>query len=84
MAAQGIGEFDCSAEDWTAYCERFQQYFTARDIDNEAKKRAMLPSDCGALTYQVILNLVAPEKPADKPLQKSKNSSKTIIPLHRQ
>ena len=26
----------------------------------------MLPSDCGALTYQVILNLVAPEKPADK------------------
>ena len=66
MAGQGIGKFDRSAEDWTAYCERFQHYFAARDIDNEAKKRAMLLSGCGASTYQVICNLVAPEKHADK------------------
>ena len=67
MATHGhIGEFDRRAEDWTAYCERLEQYFLANDVADGAKQRAVLLSVCGAGTYQLIRNLVAPDKPTDK------------------
>ena len=61
-----MGEFDQSKETWVAYAERMEQYFTANDIADPAKQRAVLLSACGATTYQLIRNLVAPGKPADK------------------
>ena len=61
-----IGEFDSNCEDWTSYTERLTQYFVANDVDNAAKKRAILLSICGASTYQLIRNLVAPAKPSEK------------------
>ena len=59
-----ISEYDNSKEDWTSYTERLQEYFTA--IEAQVKKRAILLSVCGAKTYQLIKNLIAPEKPTDK------------------
>ena len=33
MAVHGsLGQFNDAAEDWTSYCERLVEYFTAKDI----------------------------------------------------
>ena len=67
MATHGnIGEYDPQKEDWTSYSERLTEYFTANDVDDAAKKRAILLSVVGASTYQLIRNLVAPRKPTEK------------------
>ena len=67
MATHGnVGEFNRGVEDWQAYCERLEQYFLANDVKDVAKKRAILLSVCGAATYQLIRNLVAPDKPTSK------------------
>ena len=62
-----IGEFNPEREDWISYTERVIQYFIANGIREEGDtRRAILLSSCGAQTYQLIRNLVAPEKPTDK------------------
>ena len=67
MATHGnIGEYDPQREDWTSYSERLTEYFTANNVDDAAKKRAILLSVVGASTYQLIRNLVAPRKPTEK------------------
>ena len=48
------------------YTERLVQYFVANSISKEGNTRAILLSSCGASTYQLIRNLVAPSKPIDK------------------
>ena len=60
-----FGTFDSSQEHWCSYTERLQQYFTANDVRTAEKQRAILLSGCGASTYQLIRNLVAPAKPVD-------------------
>ena len=65
MARHGnIGEFDVH-RDWTSYSERLLEYFTANEVEGAAKKRAILLSVVGAPTYQLIRNLVAPNKPTE-------------------
>ena len=67
MATHGsIGEFDPDREDWTSYTERLEQYFTANDMKDAGKQRAILLSVCGPKSYQLIRNLVAPNKPTEK------------------
>ena len=67
MATHGsIGEFDPDREDWTSYTERLEQYFTANDVKDAGKQRAILLSVCGPTSYQLIRNLVAPNKPTEK------------------
>ena len=61
-----ISEFEGAREDWTSYTERLQQYFTANEVTDAGKQRAILLSVCGAPTYQLIRNLVAPQKPNEK------------------
>ena len=62
-----VGEFNSDQEDWVSYTERLTQYFIANGIAEEGDKcRAILLSSCGAPTYQLIRNLVAPGKPTDK------------------
>ena len=68
MATHGtVGEFNSTREDWVSCIERLDQYFVANGISEEGnKQRAILLSCCGAATYQLIRNLVAPNKPTDK------------------
>ena len=61
-----IGEYVHEREDWSAYCERLEQYFAANDVVDAGKQRAILLSSCGPETYQLIRNLSAPEKPTEK------------------
>ena len=60
-----IGEFDSTREDWCSYIERLQQYFSANDVTDVTKQRAILLSVCGPSTYKLMRNLVAPSKPSD-------------------
>jgi len=69
MATHGnVGEFNPDREDWVSYTKRLVQYFAANGISEEEgdKRRAILLSSCGAATYQLIQNLVAPSKLTDK------------------
>ena len=70
MAMHGIiGEFKPSQEDWQSYVERLDQYFTANDVAAPGKRRAILLSSVGPVTYRLIRNLLAPDKPTDKTLK---------------
>ena len=67
MATHGsIGPFEPKEEDWTSYTERLEQYFTANDVEDAGKQRAILLSVCGAATYKLIRSLLHPEKPTSK------------------
>ena len=76
-----IGEFNPDHEDWVSYTERLTQYFIANGIEAEGdKRRAILLSSCGAPTYQLIRNLVAPGNPTDKTF----SQIVTLVPDHHQ
>lgn len=52
MATYGkIGEFKELEESWTQYIERLEQYFSANDVEDPGKKRAILLSVCGSKMY---------------------------------
>ena len=81
MANHGnIGEYDPQTKDWTSYSERLKEYFTANDVEAAAKKQAILLSVVGASTYQLIRNLVAPQKPTEKGF----NDLVTLVQEHYQ
>ena len=66
MAHHGhIEEFAGNADDWTAYAERLEHYFTANEVTASEKKRAILLSCCGSNTYKLIRNLLSPGKVTD-------------------
>lgn len=53
-------------EDWEQYIARMKHYFSANDIDDANKQKAILLSACGASTYKLMCDLFAPAKPGDK------------------
>ena len=61
-----VGEYDSEREQWPAYDERLEFYFAANDVNSPEKQRAVLLSSCGPSTFQLIRNLVAPDKPSSK------------------
>ena len=71
MATYGkIGEFKESEESWTQYVERLEQYFLANEVDDVAKRRAILLSVCGSKTYALARDLLQPARPAEKTFKK--------------
>jgi len=63
MATFGTSEFVEVNEDWTEYEERLGHFFLANGITEEAKKRSIPLSVCGAKTYRLIRNLATLRKP---------------------
>ena len=66
-----VEAFDESVETWEHYTERLGQYFVANGIgdekdDEKARRRAILLSVCGAKTYKLMSDLLAPTKPSEK------------------
>ena len=66
MALIGKVEEFQENDNWIEYTERLEHYFTANEITDAGKKRAVLLSSCRAKTYKLIRNLVPPGKPTDK------------------
>ena len=67
MATLGkVDEFNASKEEWPQYEERLTHFFQANDIDDAGKKRAVLLSVVGPVTYKLLRNLLAPAKPGEK------------------
>ena len=60
-----LREFNPAVEDWISYAERLEFHFAANEVKEADKQRAILFSVCGAATYKLIKNLLAPAKPAD-------------------
>ena len=71
MATYGkIGEFKESEESWTQYVERLEQYFLANEVEDVAKRRALLLSVCGSKTYALARGLLQPAKTAETTFKK--------------
>ena len=67
MAVHGtLSVYDSTAEPWTIYVERLNQYFIANDVEDSSKKRAILLAVCGSKTFQLIRSLTE-EDPTSKP-----------------
>ena len=60
-----IDAFEESAEDWSTYIERVDQYFIANDVNGDKKVPTLL-SLMGSKTYSLLRSLTAPAKPSAK------------------
>ncbi len=64
MATQGkFAEYNPGKEDWKSYIEGMQMFFTANDVKDAGKQRAILLSSCGPSTYRQIKDVLSPEAP---------------------
>ena len=61
-----VEEYDSEREQWPAYAERLEFYFATNDVNSPEKQRTILLSSCGPSTFQLIRNLVAPNKLSSK------------------
>ena len=68
MATHGHLSEYTSAEDWASRTEKMNQYFLANDVNDAAKKRAIL-SVMDNKIYTLIRDLVTPNVPTDKTYQ---------------
>ena len=59
-----INEFDASLEDFETYVSRVELFFTANSITDN-KKVATFLTLLGPKVFQLVQNLVSPEKPAN-------------------
>lgn len=65
MATYGkIGEIKELEESWTLYVERLEQYLLANEVEDFAKRGAILLSVCGSKTYALARDFLQPVWPA--------------------
>ena len=69
-----VGPYCEGKEDWACYVERLEQFFIANDITDAPKKRAVLLSGIGPLTYSVLRNLMTPDVPSSKSYDELKST----------
>ena len=55
-----VSPYDGNQEEWVEYAKRLENYFIANDINDVAKRRAILLNGVGASTYQLIKTLALP------------------------
>ena len=60
-----VSPYDGNQEEWVEYTERLENYFIANDIDDVAKRQAILLNGVGAPTYRQIKTLALPGTPKD-------------------
>ena len=58
-----VGVVNSAEKEWDTYVERVELYLATNKITDEAQKRDVLLSVCGAKTYHILRNLLAPTKP---------------------
>ena len=61
-----IPTFNEAEEDWDSYQDRLECYFKVNDVGNDLRVSVLI-TGLRASHYQVLKNLLSPDKPADKP-----------------
>ena len=61
-----ISKIISSQETWLSYTERLEYYFITNDIQDRAKKKAILLTVSGRSTLQLLKNLLQPNTPESK------------------
>ncbi len=80
-----IKEFDeCSSNSFEEYIERLECFFHANDIEDDAKKRSVLLSVCGAKTYSTLRSVLAPTQPSTLSYANIVSALKRSSVQHRQ
>lgn len=64
MSIGKISEFDLDHGNWSLYCERVELFFKANGIKNELKLPTLI-SLVGDKTYELMVNVTNPMKPAE-------------------
>ena len=72
-----IGEFDDNKEEWIQYVERLDHFYEANGITENDRKRAILLTTIGPLTYKTLRNVVMPRKPGEMSYQDLVAATKT-------
>jgi len=52
------GKFNPEVENWTNYTLQIEQYFKANDVVDGGKRKAILLTACGAVTFKNIHNII--------------------------
>ena len=60
-----IGEFDSTSETWPSYVERLEHFFSAKKVEDDQKKDALLAC-MGKETFGLLRALVVPTRLKDK------------------
>ena len=60
-----ITPYDGNQEEWIEYTERLENYFIANELEDVAKRRAILLDGVRAPTYRLIKTLALPGTPKD-------------------
>ena len=82
MATVGrIEEFNPEKERISTYLERIDLFFVGNEVE-EAKQVATLLSVIGGKTYALLSDLLAPDKPEDKPASKTLKQLKKTLQTH--
>ena len=68
-----LEKFDPEIDNWLSYIKRLEQFFDVNSISDE-KKVATLLTVIGKKAYDLLRNLLAPEKPATKGYATCENS----------
>ena len=61
-----LSEYNNNKEDWQSYVECLELYFTANEIADEEKKKAILLTSCGIECYRLFKGLTTPRKTIEK------------------
>ena len=83
IAHGSIGAFESSEEDWELYVERVELYLAANKITDKGQRRDVLLSVCGAKTYHILRDLLAPKKPSATDYEDVVKCLKTLQPEAR-
>ena len=60
-----IADFNPNQDNWDNYVESLNFFFAANGITDANKKRAIMLSSCGAVTYKLFKGLTAPSKTSE-------------------
>lgn len=76
-------QFSSEEEDIDSYLERLQEYFIAYDIkdgtEHAAKRRAILLTSIGSVSYRVLKDLSFPDAPNTKTCGKLRKDTDFIL-----
>ena len=61
-----ISYFNSNQESWSSYMERLGYYFTANDVRDDDKKKAILLTVCGPAAFELLKSLLQPSTTNDK------------------